>query len=104
MFEQFSEFSSYFGLNRSLVWISIAILMIGFLQNVIYAWCLPQAWFELKKRSQKDEDHASWTTLRAQSTLPISVILPAYNEANTIRESVMALLALEYPDLRIIVV
>jgi len=64
----------------------------------------PQAWLELNKHTQRDDEHAGWEILRSRSALPISIIVPAYNEANTIRESVMALLSLEYPDLRVIVV
>lgn len=85
-------------------WVSLFVVGIGFLQNLIYAWCIPQAWMELNKHSQREDDYAGWEILRSRSALPISIIVPAYNEANTIRESVMALLALHYPDLRIIVV
>ena len=87
-----------------ILWATIFVVGIGFLQNLIYAWCLPQAWLEINKHSQREDDHAGWEILRSRAALPISIIVPAYNEANTIRESVMALLALHYPDLRIIVV
>jgi len=87
-----------------ILWITIFVVGAGFLQNFVYAWCLPQAWLEINKHSQREDEHAGWEILRSRSALPISVIVPAYNEANTIRESVMALLSLQYPDLRIIVV
>lgn len=85
-------------------WMSIAVVFVGFIQNLVYAWCLPHAWIELNKHTQREDENAGWEILRSRSALPISIIVPAYNEANTIRESVMALLALQYPDLRIIVV
>lgn len=85
-------------------WTMICVVFVGFIQNLIYAWCLPQAWLELNKHSQREDEVAGWEILRSSAALPITVIVPAYNEANTIRESVMALLALQYPDLRIIVV
>jgi len=87
-----------------ILWLMIFVVSVGFIQNLIYAWCIPQAWLELNKHSQREDDQAGWEILRSTAALPISVIVPAYNEANTIRESVMALLALQYPDLRIIVV
>ena len=37
-------------------------------------------------------------------TIPVSVLVPAYNEAAVITPSVRSLLALEYPQLEIIVV
>jgi len=49
-------------------------------------WCIPQAWLELNKHSQREDDQAGWEILRSTAALPISVIVPAYNEANTIRE------------------
>ena len=104
MFDWLTNLTTHPDFYRSILWISIAVVSIGFIQNLIYAWCLPQAWLELNKRSQRDDDHAGWMTLRSNSALPISIIVPAYNEANTIRENVMALLSLQYPDLRIIVV
>lgn len=87
-----------------MIWVSFALILVGFTQNFVYAWCLPHAWIELNKHSQREDDPAGWEILRSQSAPPISIIVPAYNEANTIRESVMALLALQYPDLRVIVV
>lgn len=90
--------------RTAILWIMIFVVGTGLIQNIVYAWCLPQAWLELNKHSQREDDQAEWEILRSSAALPISVIVPAYNEANTIRESVMALLALQYPDLRIIVV
>jgi len=87
-----------------ILWVSLCVVGIGFIQNLIYAWCVPQAWLELNKHTQRDDESAGWEILRSRSALPISIIVPAYNEGNTIRENVMALLALQYPDLRIIVV
>lgn len=84
--------------------VSICVILFGLLQNVIYLWCLPQAWMEINSRSQRDDEHAEWEMLRTENPLPISIIVPAYNEQNTIRESVLALLALHYPQFKLIVV
>ena len=104
MFDLINELghNAYF---RSLIfWVSVTVVTIGFSQNLIYAWSIPHAWLELNKHTQRDDDAAGWEILRSRSALPMSIIVPAYNEAGTIRESVMALLALQYPNLQIIVV
>jgi len=104
MFDWVSNVTAHPSFADVIFWLSMIVVGIGFLQNLIYAWCIPQAWRELNKHSQRDDDNAGWEILRSKSALPISIIVPAYNEANTIRENVMALMALQYPDLRIIVV
>ena len=104
MFDWTTSITTHPDFYSFILWLSIFFVSIGFIQNVIYAWCLPTAWLEINKRSQRNDDHAGWALLRSQSTLPITIIVPAHNEVNTIRESVMALIALQYPDLRIIVV
>ncbi len=104
MFELIETVGSNPTSRSFILWMMIIVVFVGFIQNLIYAWCLPQAWLELNKHSQREDDEAGWDILRSRAALPITVIVPAYNEANTIRESVMALLALQYPDLRIIVV
>ena len=85
-------------------WLTVTVVTIGFAQNLIYIWSVPQAWLELNKHTQRGDDAAGWEILRSRSALPISIIVPAYNEAGTIRENIMALLALHYPDLQITVV
>ncbi len=84
--------------------LSMMIILVGLIQNIVYAWSIPHAWLEINERSQKDDTHAEWELLRSETHLPISIVVPAYNEEATIRESVMALLNLHYPDFQIIVV
>lgn len=107
-FSTIVEFWTYLGhspdFKSTVLMISIGVVLVGLLQNIVYLWCLPQAWMEINKRSQRDDDHAQWEMLRTENPLPISIIVPAYNEQNTIRESVLALLALHYPEFKVIVV
>ena len=91
-------------LKRIIVFFSFVVVIIGWIQNIIYAWCIPQALIEINKHSQRDDDHSHWEMLRSESFLPVSIIVPAYNEQNTIRESVLALLTLHYPEFKVIVV
>ena len=91
-------------LKRIIVFFSFVVVIIGWIQNIIYVWCIPQALIEINKHSQRDDDHSHWEMLRSESFLPVSIIVPAYNEQNTIRESVLALLTLHYPEFKVIVV
>ena len=84
--------------------ISLCIVFVGLVQNIVYAWSIPHAWLEINERSQRDDTHAEWELLRSEAHLPVTIIVPAYNEQSTIRESVMALLNLHYPDYQVIVV
>ena len=85
-------------------WVTVTVVAIGAMQNFVYAWAVPHAWIELNRRSQREDDSVCWENMRSRAAPPISVIVPAYNEGATIRDNVMALLSLQYPDLRIIVV
>lgn len=104
MFEWAADIGSYPEFRSFIFWVCLFVVLTGLIQNIVYAWSIPHAWIELNKRTQREDDHAGWDTLRSRAALPISVIVPAYNEEATIRESVMALLSLRYPHLRIIVV
>ncbi len=88
----------------AILWITVTVVIVGAMQNLVYAWALPHAWIELNRRSQREDDSVCWENMRSRAAPPISVIVPAYNEGATIRDNVMALLSLQYPDLRIIVV
>lgn len=90
--------------ETGIITLSMMIILVGLIQNIVYAWSIPHAWLEINERSQKDDTHAEWEFLRSEAHLPISIIVPAYNEEATIRDSVMALLNLHYPDYQIIVV
>lgn len=90
--------------ETTIVIISMLIILVGLIQNIVYAWSIPHAWLEINERSQRDDTHAEWELLRSETSLPISIVVPAYNEEATIRDSVMALLNLHYPDYQIIVV
>ncbi len=104
MFEALELFTAGPEFRQAMLWISCGVVLVGLIQNIIYAWCIPHAWFEINKHSQRDDDHSHWEMLRSESYLPVSIVVPAYNEQNTIRESVLALLSLHYPEFKVIVV
>ena len=102
------EFFTDLGLVTYFEWaffcFSVLIMLVGVAQYILYLSCIPNAWLEMNKRSLRDDDHASWETLRSASVPPISIIVPAYNEEATIVESVLALMSVKYPDYTVIVV
>ena len=87
----FSETQAF---RDAIQWITIVVVLCGLMQYFTYFYGIPFAWIEINKRSQRDDDHSHWEMLRSEAYLPITIIVPAYNEQNTIRESVMALMAL----------
>ena len=56
----------------------------------------------LRSHEKRLEDFE--TLLASPFTIPVSVVVPAYNEAVAIKPVVLSLLALEYPELEVIVV
>ena len=89
------------GTVQALSWILFAI---GLTQNLIYALQLPAAWSALRHRSRAEDTESSWQLLVSDVAVPISLIVPAYNEELTIVENVNSMLSLRYPDLEIIIV
>ena len=86
---------------KTLYWV---ILVIGLIQNGMYIAQLPAAWLELRQHSQSEDTESAWHLLVSEATMPISLIVPAYNEEATIVENVKSMLTLRYPDFEIIVV
>lgn len=84
--------------------ISLGILGIGGLINVISLLQLPAALRELLRHSRAGDREATWEVLISDVTIPVSVLVPAYNEEATIVDNVRSMLFLQYPDLEIIVV
>ena len=90
--------------QQALIALSWFILAVGIFQNMVYALQLPAAYLELREHSQAGDSESDWQMLISDVTIPISVILPAFNEEATIAESTRSMLALEYPEVEIIVV
>lgn len=83
---------------------SWGILAIGLIQNFVYALQLPAAWLELRKHSQAEDTESAWQLMLSDVAMPISLLVPAYNEEATIVGNVQSLLSLRYPDIEIIVI
>ena len=106
MMENVSQIAAEFfnqhrdGFN-AIIWL---IILVPLVQNLIYLIQLPVAWWSLRRYSSVNDRESSWQALLSETTIPVTVIVPAHNEASVIVESVRCLLALQYPEIEIIVV
>jgi len=87
-----------------LVKLEWAILCYFLLVNGWYLILLASAALEMRRHVLLSRGQARWKMLGSRVVPGISMLAPAYNEANTIAESVRALLALYYPNLEVVVV
>jgi cellulose synthase/poly-beta-1,6-N-acetylglucosamine synthase-like glycosyltransferase len=81
-----------------------AILLYFLVVNGFYAVLLVSAALEMRAHLLKLRGESRERVLGSAVAPRISMLAPAYNEANTIQESLRALLALYYPNLEVIVV
>jgi len=66
--------------ESAIIILAWCIIAVGLIQNIVYAWSIPVAWLELNERSQRDDTHAEWELLRSKPHVPITLVVPAYNE------------------------
>ena len=90
--------------ETQIIWLSVAIICVGVIQNLIYLFYIPGAWKELQSHSQRHDHQTNWDMMQSRVHLPLTIIVPAYNESATISDSLMSLLGLRYPDYEVIVV
>lgn len=86
---------------RGFAW---SVFFLGIVQNLVYALQLPAAWLEIRRHSQAEDTESAWQLLISDVAMPISVIVPAYNEEAIIVESVQSMLSLNYPETDLIVI
>lgn len=90
--------------GQPFVILSWVILATGLIQNFIYGLQLPFAFWELREHSQAEDTESPWQLLISDVAMPISVLVPAYNEEVGIVENVHSLLSLKYASYEVIVV
>ena len=83
--------------------IAILVIVVSMAQNLLYLVLLLIAVGVMSGRPQVRQSRSLWNGV-VDAAPPVSVIVPAYNEAATIADSLRSLLALEYPDFRVVVV
>jgi cellulose synthase/poly-beta-1,6-N-acetylglucosamine synthase-like glycosyltransferase len=69
-----------------------------------HSWLLVMAGIETRRHTGRLRETSLRRTIRSPLTPPISILVPAFNEAAGITDSVRSLLALEYPAFEIIVI
>lgn len=80
------------------------VLALLLVQSVIYLAQLIVAFLELRQHRHRVSRADPWWLLTSGVALPISILVPAYNEEETIVENVRSMLALHYPDFEVIVI
>lgn len=85
---------------HSLAWIVIGV---GLLQSLIHVVQLALAARALAANPPETQSNALWRRY-ADSTPPISLLAPAFNEATSVVQSARSLLSLRYPSFEVIVI
>lgn len=85
-------------------WVDIFVLCYFIGLNVFYALLIFYSILEIARRRASQMPELDHTVLAQASTPPITVIAPAFNEEQTIVDSVRAFLQLEYPRHQVLVV
>ncbi len=84
--------------------IFVALLGYFLVLNCLYLAITVAALFDLRRQNSRqryvDLDHLS----SSAATLPVSIVMPAYNEELVLRDAVMGILASDYPEFEVIVV
>ena len=91
-------------LKKVIFTVNIGFLAILLLQTALYVIQLVIAFFELRTHRERLREGSTWWLLTNGLTLPISILVPAYNEQATIVENIHSLLSLHYPDFEVIVI
>lgn len=87
------------------LWIASSfILVLQLVQNCIYIVHLFRSVPEFLKAKTRASRLREWWMLDSETTPPVSLLVPGYNEEATIVESVRSMLTLKYPEYEIIVV
>lgn len=104
MHESIHQFFNSPWIKDTAIIVSVLILMVGLFQNLIYALQIPLAALELLKVRRRFRDNNTPWLLQTDLVLPISIVIPAYNEAVTIEETTKSALLMKYPSFKVIIV
>lgn len=84
--------------------LTLLLFLYYFASNVVYVFLLVTAIQKSRSHQQRLSSIRLENLSQSSFTPPISLVVPAHNEAGSIVESVGSLLELEYPNLEIIIV
>lgn len=84
-------------------WFALAIIVVGLSQTALYIFQIGAAAWAMFRNPPENKSRVIWQRYNALCP-PISLIVPAFNEALTIKESLTSLTSLEYPNFEVVVV
>ncbi len=87
-----------------LVWGNGLVLAFLIIQNGIHLAQMALAFMEIRHHAHRAARTDPWWLLTSEVALPISILVPAHNEAETIVENIRSMLSLHYPEFEVIVV
>jgi cellulose synthase/poly-beta-1,6-N-acetylglucosamine synthase-like glycosyltransferase len=88
----------------TLIAFNVAASVYFFILNSLYLLFTIVSFFELRRHRRRWTARDLDVVMRSPATPAISLIVPAYNEEATIRESLRALLLLNYPEYEVVVI
>ncbi|HYE33465.1 MAG TPA: glycosyltransferase [Methylomirabilota bacterium] len=91
-------------LREALWWTSLFSVSLLALQSLVYLAQLIFASIELRRHLLRQKQVEPWWLLTSNVTLPISLLVPAFNEEKSIVENIHSLLGLNYPEFEVIVI
>lgn len=83
---------------------SYVIIVYMLFSSLSYIGLFLLAFRKVKKEDKLDQRESTEDLLRNQTTFPVSILVPAYNEEIGVVSTVRSLLALEYPKKEVIVI
>ena len=97
--------ATQFGDTTVLIAVTVAWLIFinGIVLNALYTVQFLLGYKALRRRGGVKDSLSAWWRFHRQ-TLPICLIVPAYNEEETVADNVRSLLALHYPEFEIVIV
>lgn len=81
-------------------WIALCIIIVGLLQNLLNTLHLVLAWRALSRRPPELVTQSR----PLERMIPISLLVPAYNESLVVVDSVKSMLSLHYPRYEVVVI
>ena len=89
---------------NTVVWLNGIILAFLLMQSLLHLLQLVFAYIEVRYFRHAAPRTDPWWLLTSGVSLPISILVPAHNEAETIVDNIRSMLSLHYPEFEVIVV
>jgi cellulose synthase/poly-beta-1,6-N-acetylglucosamine synthase-like glycosyltransferase len=87
-----------------IVWMNGIILVFLLMQSLLHLLQLVFAYVEVRYFRHASPRTDPWWLLTSGVSLPISILVPAHNEAETIVDNIRSMLSLHYPEFEVIVI